>query len=340
MRIKAYLCGGERPVSEYPLGLGYLKSNVAPNMEIVPDRAGLEGADLILLSSNAWGLREAVEILEGASVPVIIGGQGTLWEPLQEFNFWHIVIGEGELALAAILRGAEPPKAIYTRVIENIDTLKFPDRGKCGKTIPILTSRGCPFSCTFCSSTKFWQTARYHSAEYVMNDVRNALSKYPRAKVIYALDDLFVGNLARFDEICRRWLDAGLHKRVGLMGFVRSDMLTRELADKMKRMNFLTVRFGAESGSDRILEILGKRETVADHQRAIDICHDVGLRATASFMAGVPGETEEDADLTRAFLKRNAGKLSIAGNYRYVSLPGTDLYDGTDPLTADMRTRP
>lgn len=339
MKIKAYLCGGERPVSEYPLGLGYLKSNVALDMEIVADRRRLRDCDLILLSSNAHGLREAVEILEGASVPVIIGGQGTLWTPLQDYDFQHIVIGEGELALREIL-SASTPKIVRGYRLHDIDRLAFPDRGKCGKTIPILTSRGCPYSCTFCSSTKFWQTARYHSADYVMDDVRDALAKYPQAKVIYALDDLFIGNLPRFGRIYRLWLKAGLHKRVGLLSFVRSDMVTRDLARCMKTMGFLAVRFGAESGSDRILEILGKRETVADHQRAIDICTDVGLRVTASFMAGVPGETDHDRKLTRDFLKRNAGKLSIAGNYTYVSFPGTDLYDGTDPLTADMRTRP
>jgi len=61
---------------------------------------------------------------------------------------------------------------------------------------------------------------------------------------------------------------------------------------------------------------------------------------SASFMAGAPGETEKDRQLTRAFRERNAGKLSVAGDYRYVSFPGTDLYDGANPLTADMRTRP
>jgi radical SAM superfamily enzyme YgiQ (UPF0313 family) len=107
----------------------------------------------------------------------------------------------------------------------------------------------------------------------------------------------------------------------------------------MKRMGFCSVRFGAESGSDRMLQILGKGETVADHQQAIDLACKVGLPISASFMHDLPEETPEDIKATNDFIHRNKGRLSVEGWYKYQVFPGCDFYRGEDPLTIDMRVR-
>ena len=79
MRIKLYLCGGEKPKSEYPLGLGYLKTNCNADISIENNIESLKKCDLIGLSSSAWGLRQAVDILNQTNIPIVIGGQGTMW---------------------------------------------------------------------------------------------------------------------------------------------------------------------------------------------------------------------------------------------------------------------
>ena len=217
MKVKLYLCGGESPISEYPLGLGYLKSNYHTpgifNIEIVKSRDELKDCDLIGLSSNAWGLSEAIHILDNtpSSIKVAIGGQGTLWDGLGDYSFDYIVRGEGEEAFEDIIAGSGK-RFMGGKPMENIDNLEFPDRGKCGNQVPILTSRGCSFRCAFCSSFAHWGRARYHSPEYFMDEVNYLKKAYPKADTLYIMDDLFIANKNRFYEIHRLWMDAGMNK--------------------------------------------------------------------------------------------------------------------------------
>ncbi len=336
MKIKLYQCGGEQSLSEYPLGLGYLKANCAADVEIVNDRRELTGCDLIGLSSSAWGLREAVDILESAKVPVAIGGPGTLWEGLGEYPFEHIVIGEGESSLASILDGSATGKVVRSELVV-LDTLNYPHRGRCGRAVPILTSRGCPYSCAFCSARSFWGRIRYHSAEYFMGEVEHIIGMYPRADRLHILDDLFIANVPRFWRIHDLWMGKGCNRRLKLRAFVRSNLLTPEIATAMREMGFRRVRFGAESGSDRMLKLLNKGATVEDNRRAVDTARKAGLSISCSFMHGLPGETKEDREATRSFIKEN--KIKVEGWYRYQSFPGTRLWNGENPLKLDMRVR-
>ena len=336
MRIKLYQCGGEKPISEYPLGLGYLKTNWDADVEIVKEKDDLIDCDLIGLSSNAWGLWEAVKIMEASDVPVIIGGQGTLWKGLRQYDFKHIVIGEGELALNWLMSGMTE-KTIRMINIEHIDDIKFPDRGECGREVPILTSRGCPFKCRFCTSD-FWGELRFHSAEYFMEEIREILVRYPKARTLRIMDDVFIVNKKRFYEIFKLWMEGGFYKKFTLHTFVRADVLTEENIRMMKYMGF-SMRFGAESGSDRMLKNLNKGTTVAMNQKAIDMANKVGIPVSASFMYGLPGETKEDYQQTRNFIDRNKGKMQVSGWYKFKAFPGSVLYDGKSPLEEDMRVR-
>ena len=341
MKIKLFMCGNEEPVSEYPLGLGYLKSNcTGADIEIVNDQNELKDCDLIGLSSNVGGLVEAVDILANTDIPVAIGGQGTMWDGLDEYPFKHIVHGEGETALQWIIDGrAKGAKHIRCTNIPDLDTLCFPDRGKCLSVAPILTSRGCPWNCYFCSSQNYWGKTRWHSAEYFLDEVDFVKSRYPQSNVLYIMDDLFIVNIERFNKIYEGWMSAGHNTRFELKGFVRSNCMTKEKALMMKAMGFMSVRFGAESGSNRMLKIINKQETVEDHQRCVDICNEVGLPVCASLIQYLPGETVEDRQLTGEFTVKNMRTLCISGNYKFQPFPGTHFYNGESPLEGDWRTR-
>jgi len=340
MRIKLYLCGGEQPISEYPLGLGYLRANTrGADIQIVADRRDLRDCDLIGLSSNAWGIAEAVDILQTGTVPVVIGGQATLWKGLRDYPFAHIVAGEGEMAFQRIASGESLPHFIEETPIPNLDSLAFPDRGACGDTVPILTARGCPWHCKFCSSKTFWGDVRFHSAAYFMEEVATILDRIPQVQRLYIMDDLFLVNKVRLIQIHQAWMSHGYHKRLRLHGFIRSNTFDLERACLMKEMGFESVRFGAESGSDRVLALLGKQATVADHQRAIDLASQVGLPVGASFMHRIPGETEDDRKLTLEFIQRNADRFTVQGWYAFQAFPGTAFYEGQNPILEDMRVR-
>jgi len=340
LRIKAYRCGAEygRYKSEYPLGIGYLLSNCSAHWEVVRSPEELTDCDMIALSSHAAGLLEAVRILNGTDIPVVIGGQGTLWEGLRWYPFHHVVIGEGEDAMQQIINGTAE-KTVKVPLRENIDSFLFPDRGKCGKSAPIITSRGCPWNCKFCSSQKYWQIVRYHSAEYVVEEIKYILQTYPRVRTLCVQDDLFIANRPRFDRLAELWFREGFEKRLKLQAFIRSNLFDEEMGRIMLKMGFRLVRFGAETASDRMLEILGKRTTMAQHQWTIDVCHELGLKCVVSFMRDLPGETEEDRQITRDFIKRNQHKCAIHKPYKFRAFPGTAFYNGENPLEESMRVR-
>jgi len=341
MKIKLFSCGGEFSVSEYPLGLGYLKTNcTGADIEIVNSRKKLKYCDMIGLSSTVGGLKEAVDILQETDIPVIIGGQGTMWDGLNDYPFLHIVHGEGETALQGIIDGKyNGMKNIICDYIQDLDSLSFPDRGQCSTVAPILTSRGCPWNCYFCSSQRYWGKTRWHSAEYFMDEVHFIQSEYPKACVLYIMDDLFIVDMKRFNKIYEQWMKEGLNKKLEPQSFIRSNCMTIEKAKMMKAMGFRNVRFGAESGSDRMLKIINKQETVEDHQRCVDICKSVGLNVSASFIQYLPGETVKDRMLTHEFKKKNSQTLCVSGNYKFQRFPGTHFYDGSNPLEGDWRTR-
>lgn len=337
MKIKLYQCGGENSICEYPLGLGYLKSNCNANIEIVKNLSQLINCDLIGLSSNAWGLKEAIQILNKSKIPVIIGGQGVLWEGIKDYHFKHIVYGDGEISLQKIINGYA--NRFLHNPVNNLDKLKFPIRGKCTSSVPIFTSRGCSYNCHFCSSNAFWGKVRYHSADYFINEILHILKTYPHTKIIRLMDDLFIGNYKRFLQIYEKWMNLGLNKKLKIRGFIRSNLLTLDIAEKMKEMGFNRIRFGAESGSDKILKILNKCATVEDHQKAIDIANKIKLPITASFMYGLPEETKEDLQMTKNFIQKNKGKLSVEGWYKFQPFPGTKFYNNENPLIEDMKVR-
>ena len=296
-------------------------------------------ADLIGLSSNAWGLADAEKICKSTSCPTVLGGQGALWNGYDDGRcFDHVVRGDGELALQAIIDGKAPAKVFSMRV-PDLDQLNPPDRGNCTATVPILTSRGCPFSCAFCSSKAQWGIPRLHSVGWIMADIHDCVKRYPNAKEFNILDDLWAYPKDRLKAFRDAWMKAGYHRRFKLRGFARSNTITKELIADMKMMGFSRIRFGAESGSNRMLKLLNKGETVEDHQRAIDLAKENFFPISASFMRGMPGETPEDRKATLDFIARNKGKLSVEGDYVFKAFPGAQLWSGEDPLTTDMRVR-
>ena len=342
MKVKLYQCGGEKSRSGVPLGIGYLLTNCkvpGVSLQFVEDPKELfTDNDMIGLSANAQGLKEAVGILGKAKVPVVIGGQGTLWPGLTDYPFTHIVVGEGERVFKKILKGEEDRKVIVAENIPVLDSILPPERGKCGKLVPIMTSRGCPFRCRYCSSQAFWKKVRYHSAERVIEEVAAIIKTYPKCKRVYFLDDLMTTNKTRLRRLRDLWLKRGYQKHFKVWTFVRADTFNEETARILKQLRTERVRFGAESGSDRVLKLLGKTTTVADNHRAIRIGRKHGLTMTAAFMYDIPGETKADRKATKKFIKDT--KITLEGWYRFTPFPGCAMWDGTSPIDNRMRFRP
>jgi radical SAM superfamily enzyme YgiQ (UPF0313 family) len=146
------------------------------------------------------------------------------------------------------------------------------------------------------------------------------------AESILFHDDLFIADEARFKKIAEAVIDSGRWLR--FHGFVRSNLLTPSICSLLKEMGFTSVRFGAETGSERLLRYLKAGSvTVEDHQNAIDVCAEVGLPVGGSFVFGTPGETLDDIKETVSFLRRNADRFKIMGLYVLTPIPGTQLWN-------------
>jgi radical SAM superfamily enzyme YgiQ (UPF0313 family) len=120
----------------------------------------------------------------------------------------------------------------------------------------------------------------------------------------------------------------GLIGALSFHGFITSNLASRDLLEAAKYMGFRSIRFGAETGSERLLKSMkGSWASVHSHQKCIDLCAELGLEVSAAFMLGTPGETETDLESTYAFLKRNQGVLKINGLYLTTPIPGTPYWD-------------
>ncbi|MFH0837581.1 MAG: radical SAM protein [Candidatus Aenigmatarchaeota archaeon] len=214
---------------------------------------------------------------------------------------------------------------------ENLDDLPHPKRQMCDYTgiIGVFTSRGCPYNCIYCSSSKFWKRKfRVHSADYVIDEINLLIERF-KPHTIHILDDLFLADKKRFDELHQKIIANGINKKISFRAFVRANLVDEDVIRKMKEMGFVLVRFGAETGSERLLKILkGGTVSIEDGQRTIDLCHKYDIPVSASFMFGIPGETLDDLQATYDFLEKNRDKkFKIDGFFYFVPFPGTQIWE-------------
>ncbi len=199
-----------------------------------------------------------------------------------------------------------------------VDIKKYSD-------IIVITSRGCPYRCTFCYTEGYWkrlglESWRGFSAEKSIEMIKTVSEKYKRRKIgIY--DDCFPTDKKRAIKICE-----GISKLdLELFIFGRANHTSDDLMKAYKKGGVLTMQMGLESGSERILKFLKKDITLQEMRDGIKQCKKYGIMSQGSFMFGIPTETIEDLNQTVKFIKQN--KPDYAGIAIYHPLPETGLYD-------------
>ena len=189
----------------------------------------------------------------------------------------------------------------------------------------IMTSRGCPYHCVYCGSNSLFNKVRWHSAEYVVDEIESLYKKY-RVKHISIYDDLAIANRPRFKRIVELLEEKGLNKKIDFEIYARANLIDDEICSLLKRMNAQTVCFGFESGSDKILKYLKKNTaTVEQGRKAIEICKKYNLYVVGYIMIGNPEETEEDLQESFDFMM-NPG-IDLVQVYQTTPLPGTELWE-------------
>ncbi len=315
--------------------------------------------DMVGISSYSINYDIAIDfahkIKEKLKIPVILGGChiSALPETLDPV-FDVAVIGEGEQTFQSLIslyhekgrfedcdlnnvRGIiyfEDGKIVRTEqrpFFKYLDSIPPPDRAlykiRSGNHY-ISTSRGCPFQCTFCSPRLIWKNTRFFSARHVVGEIMEIIRQFPDTFThLSIVDDLFISNRKRLNEIRDMFVKTGLNRILTLQLNVRADLIDDEMAQILADINSKTVNFGAESGSDKILKYYDKKASVDDNRRAINILYNHGIKAIPSFIIGAPVETSEDFQATADFIEETYDKLAGFEIFPLIPMPGSKMWD-------------
>lgn len=319
--------------------------------------------DLIAVSSTTENFDHATELARQAKevlgVPVIGGGMHLTSLPHTLPKIYDAgVVGEGEQTLADIcnlyneVRNPGPEhfrklKGIAYHdngrvaltpsqdLIKEMDTLPYPDRELIDhgwkvpswETVHLVSSRGCPYKCAFCSSSLHWKRFRFFSPEYVAREIEWLRERY-NPETLYFFDDLFVGHIGRWREVVKLFRERGIHKGIRFRAYARVDLITQQMADEFAELNFHYIDFGFESNSEPILKFLTKtRVTPEVNQRAVDMLAKNGLSIGANFIIGSPPETIENMEESYAFAEHNRDTIERCSVGPLQPLPGTAIWN-------------
>jgi radical SAM superfamily enzyme YgiQ (UPF0313 family) len=182
--------------------------------------------------------------------------------------------------------------------------------------IPLAASRGCVWACRFCSTREFWTGYSHMSGDRIFAEVVHQRRLFPSRRHVEFYDITANGRPEALERFCDLMIDARLGTGEAPAGWkvnaiLRPEM-TRGLLRKMKAAGCTSVIYGVESGSPRVLKLMNKNYSVDVAEAVLHETRAAGLFTTANFMVGFPGETEEDFQLTLAFLERNRGSLDRA----------------------------
>jgi len=183
--------------------------------------------------------------------------------------------------------------------IKNLDELESPHRHF--DTHIVMTSRGCPWQCTFCGAETSWGRGfRGHSIPYVLDSLESALERVP-VRMIQIKDDTFTANRKRALDICRGIRERGLQFLWSCD--TRVDVLSDELLKEMRLAGCQRLSLGVESGSQRILDAINKKITAEEILEAAQLAKSYGIRVRFYMMLGNRGETAETFHETLRFLE-------------------------------------
>lgn len=320
--------------------------------DVIPDVDDLlrMSPDVIALSAMTFqypsASRFAEELRHSFNGIIVIGGVHI--SLVHNLPSWADIgiIGEGEETftelIRALSRGSDisqvkgliyrndgelrrtPPRGL----IKELDSIPFPARDLISMEpylknnnvygtvvasgLSLMTSRGCVFNCDFCSSSKMWNTIRFHSAEYVFSEIVNIISRW-NVNHFWIADDHFALNLQRLKRIADMLEMNGIKVHLGIN--MRVEAYSAELSQVLHRLGVESISFGLETGSDRMLHQIKKGNPLTVEQETAIVKQAVsdGYEIHGMFMVNIPGETRKDLmDTVKLIHDLPLAKCSVA----------------------------
>ncbi len=188
------------------------------------------------------------------------------------------------------------------------------------RSITMITGRGCPYNCSFCYRN-FGRRLRHRSVDNVIQEMREVVDRYGIGHIDF-LDEIFNADRDYVNDLCRRIIEERFRLTWRCTG--RANLVDRELLQLMYEAGCRWIGYGIESGSQKMLDDMGKRQRVEDVERSIRLARDAGMIVTGTFILGLPGETEHTIQETEQFFVRNR---IFNVPFFPVPYPGTRLFD-------------
>ncbi len=320
----------------------------------------IKAVGITCVTSNYDTVAQLSKFLKENDIKTIIGGVHSTFLPyrtLKDTAADFVICGEGEIALTQLVRQGfdnKGIKGVYSladlkdettpferaEIVEDLDSLPFPDyeqmdprdypiapQGFFVKTPPVAmvtSSRGCPYSCTFCASPAFYEKRiRFRSPKNVVNEIKWLVEEYGVREVQFA-DDNVTLKRAHIEEICNLLIENNIKISLCFTNGIRADKIDDELMQLMHKAGCYYVSLGIESANPQILKNIKKSETIETIEAAIDIVRRSGILCGGLFIFGLPGETKETIKETYNFImnsKLDRLQCSILG-----VLPGSELW--------------
>jgi len=355
-RAENYIEGGDE-FSFYPINLLYIASYLMSKGKTVkvidPTAYGLtfedileivieESPSIIGITAMTASIQSAVNIakwLKPMGIPIVLGGIHVSNDPeiIRRFPYFDYgVVGDGEIAFNEIVDGKHKRGLVYGKPIGNLDDLPFPRRDLVdirkykrpeqikGEAffVDILTSRGCPYSCSFCSIYQAGKRVRYRSAKNIVDEMEET---YDLCQGHYTInDDCFTLNKAHVLGLAQEVQDRNL--KISFMASTRANCMDIDIMAALKDMGCKNLCIGVESGSERIRnDIIGKKVSDIDIINTVCLCKEFGITSSLFMMVGFPTETKLDRKKTI-----NIGRLLKAdyiGVHQTTPYPGSRIWD-------------
>ena len=281
-----------------------------------------------IMTSNAPRGYELADIIhEKTNARVIMGGMHATWkyeEALEHAD--QVIVGEGEKVILDVVEGRITDRLVQGIPIEDLDEVPFPDysilKTPC-KAANVISTRGCPYRCTFCTTSRMFAPYRQRSIDNVIDEIR--MYKELGFKYMNFEDDNFTADKERAKEICRRMIAEGLTFKETFF-FGRTDMADdEELLQLLHDAHLTRVLIGIESLNQDALNSIHKGQNIENIRKAGAACQKYGIRLIASIVLGLDDDTLEDMDRSVAFAKSiNAYQLQPA---ILTPFPGTPVFE-------------
>ena len=344
----------------YPFYLQSLKDENNPILKEIPGTVRNFNPDLIGITAwttfAASAFRVAAICKEwNRDVPVVMGGPhisikyDEVMKICPDVDF--LIRGEGEktfVELAKALESKDKAKALKNingilyrqnreivhnpdrEFIQDLDAIPLPARDLLLNKDSynsedmglLMTSRGCPYNCSYCATSIWERKTRYRSIDNVINEIKLVIDKYGTRQFTFK-DDSFTVNRKRVLEFCDRLINEDI--RINWDCNTRVNLVDEEILNKMKKAGCNGIKVGVETGSERILKLINKRISFEQCKKAVKLFRKVGIHWTGYFMMGLPSETKEDVYQTLKFMKEL--RPDYASFSVYEPFPGTELFN-------------